>query len=115
LIAFLVIGFVYLNKGNKDKPAIQTMLKQIDKAQEVSLNSKFRIIGNALNSYYSDHGEYPEILDLLVPNYLRSPQNLVDPWGTQFKLKRDEEMTLLVVSGGKDKVLGNEDDFERRL
>jgi len=115
LIAFLVIGFVYLNKGNKDKPAIQTMLKQIDKAQEVSLNSKFRIIGNALNSYYSDHGEYPEILDLLVPNYLRSPHNLVDPWGTQFKLKRDEEMTLLVVSGGKDKVLGNEDDFERRL
>ena len=25
LIAFLVIGFVYLNKGNKDKPAIQTI------------------------------------------------------------------------------------------
>lgn len=114
-IVLLIILILYTAKSSNNKPRIQEQLNALDKAKIVDVDARIRNITHALESYYFDHNEYPEILDLLLPNYLKLKNDLCDPWGTGFKIEIDEEMNLMLISAGKDKVFGNADDIKRRM
>ena len=115
LLALVIIGILYIGKGKDNESSPMEMVKQIEKAKFIDMGSKVREISQAINAYYMDHGEYPEILDLLVPNYIRLPQSLKDPWGTALKLDKDSELNMVLVSAGKDKTFGSSDDIKRSL
>ncbi len=120
LLAFGIILLVYTVKtgGGKDSKAEaypQKLLHALDKAEEMDLELRINTINAALDSYYAQHNEYPEMLDLLVPDYAPIPDALNDPWGTRFQIKRDEEMNLNLVSAGKDRKFGTTDDIKRRI
>lgn len=78
-------------------------------------------IPSALDLYEMDVGEYPESLDDLMKEsagkkgwdgpYLKKMPK--DPWGNPYYYKRSEEQgkDYDLASGGKDGVLGNEDDI----
>jgi hypothetical protein len=91
------------------------MVRALTQAEKLSLDSKITNIKRALEAYSLDNDKYPDTLDALVPYYLRIEEYIRDPWGERFKLETDEENHLILVSSGIDRVLGNDDDIERRL
>lgn len=93
----------------------QTLINALGKADALELDNKIKTIKDALDSYYADQNQYPETLETLVPDYLRTENVLIDPWGTHFKLETDEAGNLTLVSAGKDKTFGNTDDIKRRI
>jgi hypothetical protein len=116
LIALAIIVFLLTSK---DSPSGETytgrMVRALTQAEKLSLNSKITNIKRALEAYSLDNDKYPDTLDALVPYYLRIEEYIRDPWGERFKLETDEENHLILVSSGIDRVLGNDDDIERRL
>jgi hypothetical protein len=113
--ALLIIVVLYTVKNKEGETPTERAMNALDDAKALDLDAQIRTIFRAMNVYYSDMGEYPEILDLLVPKYIRLERDLNDPWGTRFKIENDDEMNLILVSAGRDKTFGNEDDIRRRL
>ncbi len=116
LIALAVIVFLLTSR---DSPSGETytgrMVRALKEAEKLALDSKITAIKRALESYNLDNDKYPETLNDLVPHYLRIDEYIKDPWGEWFELETDEENNLILVSSGKDRVLGNDDDIKRRL
>jgi hypothetical protein len=81
----------------------------------VAFDNKIKNIKDALNAYYVDHNEYPEIIDMLTPNYIRTNDAIADPWGTAFKLETDDQMNLILISAGADRIFDSDDDIIRRI
>lgn len=102
-------------KTKKETSYPQTLINALGKADALELDNKIKTIKDALDSYYADQNQYPETLETLVPDYLRTENVLIDPWGTHFKLETDEAGNLTLVSAGKDKTFGNTDDIKRRI
>lgn len=82
---------------------------------ESLLDTRIRAIKTALDMYYTDNNEYPEMLDELVPEYLKTKTEILDTWDTPLELESDDEMNLVIVSAGPDKTFGNTDDIKRRI
>ena len=116
LIALAIIVFLLTSR---DSPSGETytgrMVRALKEAEKLALDSKITAIKRALESYNLDNDKYPETLDDLVPHYLRIEEYIRDPWGEWFELETDKENHLILVSSGKDRVLGNDDDIKRRL
>lgn len=91
------------------------MVNKIDKTKRVTLDTQFKTIETAINSYFFDKNEYPEILDQLVPDYLSTEIHLIDPWGAPFKLEADENMDMFLISAGRDNQFDTKDDIKRRI
>jgi len=118
LIALLIILLLFTTKKcgcGREKAYIEQLMTAKDKADDVSIDAQVNTIKTALDSYYMDKGEYPDILDELVPYYIRVNSNIIDPWGKTLKLETDDEMNLILVSAGKDGFFGNSDDIRRRI
>jgi hypothetical protein len=118
LIALLVGLSLFCgdSDGNKKGTSYpQALINALNKADALDLDTKIKAIKDALDSYYSDNNQYPEDLEMLVPNYLGVETALLDPWGTHFKLETDADMNLTLVSAGKDKAFGTADDVKRRI
>ncbi len=116
LIALAIIVFMLTSKDSPSgEPYTDRMVKALTQAEKLSLDSKITNIKRALDSYSLDYDKYPETLDALVPNYLRIAEFIKDPWGERFELEIDQENNLILISSGKDRVLGNDDDIKRRL
>ena len=114
-LSLLIISFIYIGKGSKEKDSPIQMINKLDKAKGILINTQVNQIVQALNSYYMDKNEYPEMLDLLVPNYSKSEENIKDMWGTKFQLKIDESMRLDLISAGPDRTFGTKDDIKRSI
>jgi hypothetical protein len=116
LIALAIIVFLLTSR---DSPSGETytgrLVRALTQAEKLALDSKITAIKRGLESYNLDNDKYPETLDDLVPHYLRIDEYIKDPWGEWFELETDEENNLILVSSGKDRVLGNDDDIKRRL
>lgn len=93
----------------------RNVIGALDKIDGTNLETKINHLRAALDSYYADKGEYPDMLDVLVPDYVRTEVQLLDPWGSRFTIETDEEMNLVLVSPGKDHTPGNSDDIKRRI
>ena len=115
LLAVIIILLIYTGQFSSKEKSPVTMLKKIDSAKIISLNSQITTIKNALNQYYYENNEYPEILDVLIPLYIRHKEGIIDPWGTKIKLESDDSMNLILISAGKDKTFGSTDDIKRRI
>jgi len=116
LIALAIIVFMLTTK---DSPSGETytgqLVRALTQAEKLDLDSRINAIKQALESYNLDNDKYPETLDALVPDYLRIEDFIKDPWGERFELETDQENHLILISPGKDHVLGNDDDIKRRL
>jgi Type II secretion system (T2SS), protein G len=115
--AIVLLVFTAKDKNGDDGQETyhQKMLTVLDQADQLAFDTKIKSIKRALNSYYVDHNEYPEILDMLTPNYAATSDAITDPWGTRFKLETDEEMNLILISAGKDRIFETNDDIKRRI
>jgi len=119
----LVIGMISFcgkstEKDQTDKPSqTQQLVGGLlgGSSGESILDSKIKAIKTALDMYYTDNNEYPELLEDLVPDYVKTKTELLDPWGTPFELESDDEMNLLIISAGVDKTFDNADDIKRRI
>ena len=116
LVTMLVVLLIFTAKPcGKDKTYVQQMMTAKDKAELVSVDAKVNTIKAAMESYYIDNSEYPELLEDLVPTYIRTREPIIDPWGQPFKLETDAEMNLILVSPGKDRIPETDDDIRRRI
>ncbi len=102
-------------KKKEEKSYTQQLVGAMAKTDALMITTKIKTIKAALDLYYTDNNEYPEMLDELVPSYLRTKVELLDPWDTPFELETDEEMNLVIISAGKDKTFGNDDDIKRSI
>lgn len=120
LFAALIAVFLFTNKtadkDNDDGSGYHTgLFKALDRTEKLALDRQVDNIKNALDNYYSSHNEYPDMLDMLVPDYVAVPKQLDDPWGNRFKIAQDEEMNLVLISAGPDRKFGSEDDIKRGI
>ena len=103
------------SQKKEEKSYTEKLVGALDKTDALDVNTKIKTIKAAMDTYFIDHNEYPEMLEMLVPDYLRTKHALVDPWGTPFEIETDEEMNLILVSAGKDKTFDTTDDIKRRI
>jgi hypothetical protein len=115
LAALLITALIFTGQFSKKGSSPKDLVKLIDKSKKALFEINIRSIKNALDSYYFDNNKYPYTLEELIPKYLNSYIELIDPWGNKFKLETDEEMNQIIISAGRDGVLGNSDDIQRRL
>ena len=116
IAALIGLSFFCGDCGNKKGPSYpQELINALGKAEALELETTIKNIKDALDSYHADYNQYPETLEKLVPEYVRSENALLDPWGTRFKLETDEAENLTLISAGKDKTFGNTDDIKRRI
>jgi type II secretory pathway pseudopilin PulG len=98
-----------------EKSGMEKMVDSYQQSKYKLIESQISSIETAIDSYFADNNEYPEDLDQLIPQYLRTEEHIIDPWGTPFKLEYDENMNLYLISAGRDLIFATEDDVKRRL
>ncbi len=103
------------DKSEGEQSALERMVDTPQRSKNTLILSQISSIENAINSYFMDNNEYPEIMDQLIPHYLRTDSFIIDPWGTPFMLENDENLNLYLISAGRDTIFGTEDDFKRRM
>lgn len=103
------------DKSEGEQSALEKMVDTPQRSKNTLILPQISSIENALNSYFTDNNEYPESIDQLVPQYLRTKSDATDPWGTPFRLEIDEDSTLYLISAGRDTIFDTEDDIKRRM
>jgi len=115
-IIFLLLGFSSgCDKSEGEQSALERMVDTPQRSKNTLILAQISTIENAINSYFMDNNEYPEIMDQLIPHYLKTESHIIDPWGTPFALENDENLNLYLISAGRDTIFGTEDDFKRRM
>jgi ABC-type glycerol-3-phosphate transport system substrate-binding protein len=124
IIAIVLVAGLIVSCGETPKTDQEVKTSQAEQlvggllggsAGESLLNTRIKAIKTALDMYYTDNNEYPEMLDELVPEYIKTKTEILDTWDTPLELETDDEMNLVIVSAGPDKTFGNTDDIKRRI
>jgi hypothetical protein len=118
VILIAVVIVVTINTGvcgKKGSTPDRQLEHAMTKTAGTDLETSIRTISHAIDLYYTDHGEYPGVLDLLIPQYIKTEQDLLDPWRNKYKIQRDEEMNVYLTSPGRDLIWESEDDIKRRI
>lgn len=115
LIVVVIIGMIYTLRNNDGETIVEQKRNLTYEASIVLLQTRVVRIREALNTYFIDHGEYPELLDLLIPDYIRYRQEIMDPWNMPFRLDRDETLTMVLHSAGPDSQWKTKDDIWRKI
>ena len=114
-IFFVLLIGIGCDKSEGEKSALEKMVDTPQRSKNTLILSQISAIENAVNSYFSDNNEYPESVDQLVPQYLRTESDTIDPWGTPFRLESDPDQKLFLISAGRDTIFDTEDDIKRRM
>jgi hypothetical protein len=114
LIALVIVMVVYLGKGRQANPVAEASA-DLDKAKGATLEPIMKQVETAVDAYADENGNYPENLEILVPQFLSRTDDLIDPWGTRLRLERGEPQKLSLVSAGPDRAFGTSDDSRRSL
>ena len=115
IILFVLVFLSGCDKSEGEQSALERMVDTPQRSKNTLILSQISSIENAINSYFMDNNEYPEIMDQLIPHYLKTESHIIDPWGTPFTLENDENLNLYLISAGRDTIFGTEDDFKRRM
>lgn len=108
ILILLCLGLLACGKKDKKEKSYSEHLRDaVDKAGDLSTNYQIQAIKDAVNSYNIDNGAYPENLDDLVPGYLKVETQLIDDYGTKFKIENNE-----IISAGRDKLFDTADDIK---
>ena len=113
-IALVVVLVLFVGKGRQDNPVAQGMA-DLDKAKIAALAMDMNNISAAITTYFGDHNEYPENLEMLVPKYLPATDSILDSWGNPFHLEMDDQQKLFLISAGPDRLFATGDDSKRSL
>ena len=67
----------------------------------------------AVESYCSRGEECPMDLGVLVgpSNYFKSTDKVTDPWGTRYRVEKQDGFGFVIISAGPDKRFGTSDDI----
>ncbi len=84
------------------------VIPQLNKAKNRTTCVRRAAIVSAAEMYYAESNECPTIEDL--KSSLKGEP--VDAWDQEFKIECSSEDELLVISSGKDKNFGTEDDLD---
>jgi len=112
--ALIVVLVLFLGKGQRTNPVAEGTAA-LDKAKGATLEIDMNSISAAVTTYFGDHNEYPESLEILVPGYLPMADSLLDSWGNPFQLEKVDSLNVVLVSAGPDRVFATGDDIKRRL
>ncbi|MEN8221721.1 MAG: type II secretion system protein GspG [Acidobacteriota bacterium] len=115
IIFLLIVILSGCDKSEGEQSALEKMVDTPQRSKNTLILSQISAIENAVNSYFTDNNEYPESIDQLVPQYLRTESFATDPWGTPFRLENDEDQSLYLISAGRDTIFDTEDDIKRRM
>ena len=107
--------FTGCDKEEGGQSALEKMVDTPQRSKNTLILSQISTIENAINSYMTENDGYPESLDQLVPQYLKTGNHTIDPWGTPFNLEIGEDSGLYLISAGRDTIFGTEDDIKRRM
>ena len=110
----LLLVAVHMTKRDVEKAA-DGQGSGLDKAKGAALEIQLKVISDALDLYREDSHGFPENLESLVPRYLPSENDLVDPWGIRMALRRDVRQDLILVSAGRDRIFDSPDDAKKRI
>jgi hypothetical protein len=110
----LLLVAVHMTKRDVEKAA-DGQGSGLDKAKGAALEIQLKVISDALDLYREDSHCFPENLESLVPRYLPSENDLVDPWGIRMALRRDVRQDLILVSAGRDRIFDSPDDAKKRI
>ena len=114
LIALIAVLVLYLGGGRRANPVAEGMA-DLEKAKTATLEIDMNSISAAITTFFDNHNEYPENLEMLVPKYLPSTNSIRDSWGNPFHLEKDDQQNLFLISAGPDRVFATGDDIKRRL
>ena len=115
LLALLVIVTLYTGFLSKKDSLPQKAISASNRMDHMLTETDLKHIIQAIESYFSDFGRYPESLKELIPVYLRTLNESLDPWGTPYQIITDGQTDLSLVSAGKDKIFNTSDDLKRRI
>lgn len=115
LIAVLIIGVLYTIRNSEGETIVDQKRNAVGEARDMLLQTKIVRIREALNTYFMDHGAFPDYMDLLIPNYIRTQQEINDPWNMPMKLEQDETMSTVIHSAGPDCQWETSDDIWRKI
>ncbi|MBN1197524.1 MAG: hypothetical protein JXA62_08975 [Candidatus Aminicenantes bacterium] len=115
LVVVVIIGMIYTLRNNDGETIVEQKRNLTNEAKIMLLQTRLVRIREALNTYFVDHGEYPELLDLLIPDYIRHRQEIMDPWNMPFRLDRDDTLTMVLHSAGPDCQWKTKDDIWRKI
>ena len=84
--------------------------RYMDRGRVAKAKADLSIIANAVGSYYTEHGRYPDPsdgIDALIPDYLE--QKVQDPWGGDYQYEwPGESHAFDVICWGADGRPGGE-------
>jgi len=115
IISVMIFFIGGCDKSEGEQSALEKMVDTPQRSKKKLILSQISAIENAINSYLTDNNEYPESLDQLVPQYLRTEDAITDPWGAPFRLETNENSALYLISAGRDNTFDTEDDIKRRI
>lgn len=117
IFSLIVLLGVLPHCSGKDsaKNPMVDMLGKPDQAKEATVRLTLNLVEAAYNSYCQEHDAPPSALAELVPQYLRSLEEIRDPWGTELKIDTRPEAGAQLVSAGRDRRFGTADDIARSL
>jgi hypothetical protein len=89
--------------------------KTEDKTNPASVEVVMKNVQLALERHRTDHGEYPQSLDVLIKGGQMKKNDIVDPWGSPFSYQRPEPHKYILKSLGPDKREGDDDIALKQL
>lgn len=115
LLALLIIVAIYSGFFNKSESVSRQVTHFNQKTINMLFESDIKQITEAINSFFSDRGRSPELLAELIPDYLKTKNDFLDPWGTPYKIDFQDENNMTIISAGNDRTFETSDDLKRRL
>jgi len=103
------------DKSEGEQSNLEKMVDTPQRSKNTLILSQISAIENAVNSYLTENNEYPESLEQLIPQYLKTDSHIIDPWGTPFSLETGDDSSIYLISAGRDTIFGTEDDIKRRM
>jgi hypothetical protein len=115
LLALLVIVTLYTGFFSQKESFPQKVITTTNRTENMLLETDFKHIIQAIESYFSDFGKYPDSIEALMPVYLRTNNECLDPWGKKYQIITENQTEVLLISAGKDKIFKTSDDLKRRI
>lgn len=114
LIAGAVALFLFKTQAEKTVEVAEKGISAIEKAKNSAKFAEWSHITQALSHYLNDHGDYPESLETLIPQYIPYDKFIMDPWGTRLKYEKNDGSVTL-ISAGPDQEFDTEDDQSKTI
>jgi hypothetical protein len=109
LLVVIVVFFLFVAKRG-DKSQLQEQVKAFSDVREKTTRTNLTSLERAIDFFIAQNGRTPNDLRE-VQTFNRSIYVESDAWGNPIKYERLSDSNFRLVSSGKDKTFGTEDDI----